>query len=192
MKEYVHIDPEFGAVRLRRRAGSRYIRLRVPPKGEVVVTVPWLTPWKAGIAFLESKREWVRRTLERQSQRQDAYAATDPQEPVTDAYIARLRAEAKRTLPPRLAELAARHGFVYNKVFIKHNRSNWGSCSTRGNINLNLNIVRLPEHLRDYILLHELVHLREMNHGPRFHALLEEVCPDHRALQREMKGWRLV
>ena len=112
-------DKEFGSVLLQRRARSRYIRLRVTPKGEVVVTVPWLTPWKAGIAFLESKREWVRRTLERQSRRQDAYAATDPQEPVTDAYIARLRAEAKRTLPPRLAELAARHGFVYNKVFIR-------------------------------------------------------------------------
>ena len=188
----VYNDEQFGSVLLQRRARSRYIRLRVTPKGEVVVTVPWLKPWKAGIAFLESKREWVRRTLERQSRRQGAYAATDPQEPVTDAYIARLRAEAKRTLPPRLAELAARHGFVYNEVFIKHNRSNWGSCSTRGNINLNLNIVRLPDRLRDYILLHELVHLREMNHGPRFHALLEEVCPDHRALQREMKGWRLV
>lgn len=192
MKDRIHIDKEFGQVLLRRRAGSRYIRLRVTPQGGIVVTLPFLAGWQAGLTFFESKREWVRRTLERQSLRQDAYAATDPQEPVTDAYIARLRAEAKRTLPPRLAELAARHGFVYNKVFIKHNRSNWGSCSTRGNINLNLNIVRLPEHLRDYILLHELVHLREMNHGPRFHALLEEVCPDHRALQREMKGWRLV
>lgn len=191
MKEYAHTDPEFGTVLLNRRAGSRYISLRVTPQGGIVVTLPFLAGWQAGLAFFESKREWVRRTLERQSQRQDAYAATDPPE-VTPAYIEALRAEAKRTLPPRLAELAARHGFVYNKVFIKHNRSNWGSCSTRGNINLNLNIVRLPEHLRDYILLHELVHLREMNHGPRFHALLEEVCPDHRALQREMKGWRLV
>lgn len=192
MKDRIHIDKEFGQVLLRRRAGSRYIRLRVTPQGGIVVTLPFLAGWQAGLAFLEAKREWIRRTLARQELRQDLYAATDPQEPVADAYIARLRAEAKRTLPPRLAELAARHGFVYNKVFIKHNRSNWGSCSTRGNINLNLNIVRLPEHLRDYILLHELVHLREMNHGPRFHALLEEVCPDHRALQREMKGWRLV
>ena len=111
---------------------------------------------------------------------------------VDDPYIASLRAEAKRLLPPRLAELAAEYGFVYNKVFIKHNRSNWGSCSSRGNINLNLNIVRLPQHLQDYILLHELVHLKEMNHGPRFHALLEEICPNHRALQKEMRAWRIL
>ena len=191
MKEYVHIDPEFGAVLLRRRAGSRYIRLRVTPQGSIVVTLPWLASWQAGLAFFEAKREWIRRTLSRQEKRQSQYAATDPPE-VTPAYIEALRAEAKRTLPPRLAELAAEHGFEYNKVFIKHNRSNWGSCSTKGNINLNLNIVRLPQHLQDYILLHELVHLREMNHGPRFHALLEEVCPGHRDFQKEMKAWRLI
>lgn len=191
MKERIHIDTEFGEVLLRRRPGSRYIRLRVTPQGGIVVTLPWLASWQAGINFFEAKREWIRKTLARQEKRQEEYAATDP--PVVDeAYIAALRAEAKRTLPPRLAELASAHGFIYNKVFIKHNRSNWGSCSSKGNINLNLNIVRLPQHLQDYILLHELVHLKEMNHSPRFHALLEEVCPGHRACQREMKAWRLI
>lgn len=192
MKDRIHIDKEFGQVLLRRRAGSRYIRLRVTPQGGIVVTLPFLAGWQAGLAFFEAKREWIRRTLARQELRQDLYAATDPQEEVTEAYIEKLRAEAKRTLPPRLAELAAEHGFLYNKVFIKHNRSNWGSCSTKGNINLNLNIVRLPQHLQDYILLHELVHLKEMNHSPRFHALLEEVCPGHRACQKEMRAWRLI
>ena len=191
MKERTHIDAEFGPVTLRRRAGSQYIRLRVTPHGGIVVTLPYLASWQAGLAFFESKRAWIRQTLERQAKKQSQYAATDPPE-VTPAYIAALRAEAKRTLPPRLAELAAQHGFLYNKVFIKHNRSNWGSCSTRGNINLNLNIVRLPQHLQDYILLHELVHLKEMNHSPRFHALLEEVCPGHRACQKEMRAWRLI
>lgn len=59
---------------------------------------------------------------------------------------------------------------------IKHNSSNWGSCSRAGNINLNLNLIRLPEPLCDYVLLHELCHLKEPNHGPRFHALLERLC----------------
>ena len=59
-----------------------------------------------------------------------------------------------------ILELAARHGFSYNRVAIKHNASNWGSCSTKGNINLNLNIVRLPKVLQDYVLIHELCHLR--------------------------------
>lgn len=108
------------------------------------------------------------------------------------AEVERLRIQAKAALPPRLAELAALHGFTYNNVRIKHNVSNWGSCSELGNINLNLNLMRVPEHLRDYVMFHELCHLRYMNHGPEFHALLEEVCPDHRALARELKGYKLI
>ncbi len=106
--------------------------------------------------------------------------------------VERLRAEAKAVLPQRLSELAAQHGFVYKKLRIKHNSSNWGSCSELGNINLNLNLMRLPEHLRDYVMLHELCHLKYLNHGPEFHALLESICPDHRALQTELRAWKLI
>lgn len=112
--------------------------------------------------------------------------------PEQAAEVERLRVQAKAALPPRLAELAALHGFTYNQVRIKHNSSNWGSCSELGNINLNLNLMRLPEHLRDYVMLHELCHLRYLNHGPEFHALLESVCPGHRALNRELKACRLI
>lgn len=103
--------------------------------------------------------------------------------------IEAMRAQAKATLPGRLAELASAHGFSYNKVFIKNNVSNWGSCSVRGNINLNLRLVTLPEDLRDYVMLHELCHLRQMNHGPKFHALLEEVCPGHRELEKALRQY---
>lgn len=106
--------------------------------------------------------------------------------------VAALRAGARSFLPGRVAELAALHGFSYNRVFIKHNVSNWGSCSSKGNINLNLNLMRLPQELRDYVILHELCHLRHMNHGPEFHALLESVCPGHRELSRKLKDYRLV
>ena len=108
------------------------------------------------------------------------------------AEVERLRAQAKAALPPRLAELAALHGFTYNQVRIKHNSSNWGSCSELGNINLNLNLMRLPEHLRDYVMLHELCHLKYLNHGPEFHALLESVCPGHRALNRELRTYKMI
>ena len=82
-------------------------------------------------------------------------------------------------LPRRLSELAERYGFSYGRVFIKHNSSNWGSCSARGNINLNLNLVRLPQLLRDHVILHELCHLRHPNHGREFHALLERLDADN-------------
>ena len=102
-----------------------------------------------------------------------------------------LRTRAKSELPARLQELAAAHGFTYARVCIKNNVSNWGSCSVRGNINLNLRLLTLPERLQDYVMLHELCHLKEMNHGPRFHALLESVCPGHRELEKELRTYRI-
>ena len=110
--------------------------------------------------------------------------------PVTPE-VEQLRAQAKASLPPRLKELADEHGFTYNRVTIKNNISNWGSCSVRGNINLNLRLVTLPQALQDYVMLHELCHLKEMNHGPKFHALLESLCPNHRTLEKELRQYKL-
>ena len=110
--------------------------------------------------------------------------------PVTPE-IERMRALAKATLPLRLSELAAQHGFEYKKVFIKNSLTRWGSCSSLGNINLNLRLVTLPTELQDLVMLHELCHLKYMNHGPQFHALLESVCPGHRALARQLKDYNI-
>lgn len=106
--------------------------------------------------------------------------------------VEELRKLAKEVLPARLAELAALYGFEYSGVRIKHNVSNWGSCSAKKNINLNLNLVRLPDDVRDYVLLHELCHLRYLNHGPEFHSLLELLCPNHRNLARQLKDYKLI
>lgn len=118
-------------------------------------------------------------------------AKRKPRRAPVNARVEALRAQAKQELPPRLAALAAQYGFVYKKVFIKNNISNWGSCSSLGNINLNLRLVTLPPELSDYVMLHELCHLKYMNHGPQFHALLESVCPGHRALARELRQHKL-
>ena len=171
VKEKVHIDPVLGEVRLRKSARARRISLRVHPRRGVLVTVPFYAPYALGVTFLESRREWVLAALERAAARNaDLPEGED---------IESLRAKAKTALPPRLADLAARYGFLYHRVAIKHNTSNWGSCSSKGNINLNLNLMRVPVPLQDYILLHELTHLRHPDHGPAFHAELERLLADH-------------
>ena len=106
--------------------------------------------------------------------------------------VAELRKAAKGYLPGRLRELASLHGFSVNSVRIKHNVSNWGSCSVKGNINLNLNLMRLPQDLQDYVMLHELCHLRYMNHGAEFHALLESLCPNHLELRKRLREYKLI
>ena len=100
------------------------------------------------------------------------------------------RFEAKRLLPVRIAELARRNGFSYNKVTIRNNRRNWGSCSSQNNISLNLQMMKLPVHLIDYILLHELAHTKIKNHGPKFWELLNEISGGKaRELAREVKKY---
>ena len=164
---------------------ARGTSIRVSPSKGVTVSLPLWATWKGGLKTFLSKRDWVLETIERQRKRLK-------DEPIpTEQEIEAMRAEAKRVLPVRLKELADEYSFEYNQVRIKHNSSNWGSCSRKGNINLNLNLVRLPEDLRDYVLLHELCHLHHPNHGPEFHALLETLCPDHRKKEKELRKFRL-
>ena len=135
--------------------------------------MPYIVPYAAARLFFEARRSWVIETILKQKERYKDV------KPVSVEELEALRRQAKKELPVRLAELAARYGFVYNRVAIKHNATNWGSCSTKSNINLNLNIVRLPAVLQDYVLLHELCHLRHHDHGHAFHLLLEHVLTDN-------------
>lgn len=147
--------------------------IRVHPVKGVTVSVPYIVPYAAALAFFKLKREWVLQTVAKQKEKYKDVPKAEP------GVIEALRKQAKAELPVRLKELADRYGFIYNRVAIKHNVTNWGSCSTKSNINLNLNIVRLPRVLKDYILLHELCHLRHHDHGQAFHLLLEHVCTDN-------------
>ena len=182
MREKVHIDPVLGEVLLRRSPRTRRRSIVVHPVRGVIVTVPFFESYGVAIDFLESRREWVRAARERADARNAALPEGED--------IASLRLKAKAFLPGRLKTLAERYGFRYNRVTIKHNTSNWGSCSTKGNINLNLNLMRVPGPLQDYILLHELTHLRHADHSPAFHDELESLLKDHFSREEEKEGFQ--
>ena len=97
------------------------------------------------------------------------------QELLRNAIVRALKKSAQAYLSPLLSELASHYGFRYKKVKITGSKSRWGSCSTTGNINLSCYLMLLPPHLMDYVLLHELTHTREMNHGPKFWEILNEL-----------------
>ena len=182
MKEKVHIDAVLGRVLLRKAPRSRRISIRIHPVKGVVVSMPPYVPYVVGIAFLESRREWAQAALQRMS-------ARDTTLPEGDS-IESLRAAAKAELPSRLKVFADHYGFRYNRLTIKHNTSNWGSCSTKGNINLNLNLMRVPVPLQDYVMLHELTHLHHPDHGPAFHAELERLLADHFSRHLEEEAFK--
>jgi len=103
--------------------------------------------------------------------------------------ITAYRKEAKACLPQRVRLLAESHGFSYRKVTIKNHKSRWGSCSAVNNINLSLHLMRLPDDLVDYVILHELVHTEIKNHSPAFWHRLEQICPGTRALRRRLRSY---
>jgi predicted metal-dependent hydrolase len=167
------VDPEIGEVVFRKSIRSRSISIRVHPVKGVSVSVPYIVPYAAAKLFFQARRGWILETMARQREKYRDIKVASPSE------IDAMHRQAKAQLPDRLAELATRYGFTYNRVAIKHNASNWGSCSTKGNINLNLNIMRLPKVLQDYVLIHELCHLRHPDHGHGFHILLEHLLTDN-------------
>ncbi len=102
-----------------------------------------------------------------------------------------LKLEARKYLPSRLHELAYQFGYSYRQLFLKNQKTLWGSCSAQNNINLNIQIMRLPVHLIDYILVHELVHTKHKNHGNKFWDELDACVENAHALARELRKHRI-
>jgi len=113
------------------------------------------------------------------------------QEMISSLRIRALRNEARVYLPGRLTELAGRYGYTYRRLFLKNLKSRWGSCSSAGNINLNIRLMDLPDHLIDYVILHELAHTRHKNHGPAFWAELEMTTGNARKLDKELNRYHI-
>ncbi len=106
---------------------------------------------------------------------------------VTKHYQTHKEAARELTLA-RLAYFNQHYGYTWNRVAIRNQRRCWGSCTSLGNLNFSYKILFLPEHLRDYIIVHELCHLKELNHSPRFWALVAEQSPDYKLHQRELRA----
>lgn len=128
------------------------------------------------IRFLCEPAQSVIRIKRGAEQSQIIYPANCPDASVAEAVTRVLRKEAADYLPKRAEYLASLHGFHYARLTLKNNKTNWGSCSGKNNINLNIHLMRLGEELADFVILHELCHLRHRNHGPEFHRLLNTLC----------------
>lgn len=103
-----------------------------------------------------------------------------------------LRIEAKQYLPDKVKELAGKYGFKFNKLTLKNIKSRWGSCSRKNNINLSIHLMRLPDHLIDYVILHELVHTVHHNHSAKFWKMLNDITAGgSKTLDKEFKKYRI-
>jgi predicted metal-dependent hydrolase len=151
---------------VRHRRARRYI-LRILDDGALQVTLPRRGSKREALKFVEASEQWIA----------DQRARFRAQPPETRHDEAGARRRAAATLPSQLRELAAVHGIAVHRISIRNQRSRWGSCSRRGSISLNWRLVLVPDFVREYVMLHELMHRLELNHSARFWRLVAAVCP---------------
>lgn len=167
---------------LRKSKRAKHLRLRIYGDGRVVMTAPW---WLSGSAiekFFLDKSDWIREKL-------DALQSVRPQASkkyTRRDYLAR-KEEARVLVTERIAQYNAHYGFALNRISIRHQKTRWGSCSSRKNISINYKIVYLPRAMQDYLIVHELCHLKELNHSPRFWSLVGEMVPNYREIERALR-----
>jgi predicted metal-dependent hydrolase len=200
----------------RHRRARRYV-LRMTDRGTLRLTVPRGASIAGGVHFVERQTRWIRRERIRRAERTatwgegtlvwfegerlplsiaDGHARLATLDIPLDARRAdvrtavetHLRAIAARDLPERLAALAGAASLHVVKIGVRSQRTRWGSCSTRGVIMLNWRLIQLPPWVRDYVLFHELAHLRQPNHSRRFWREVERLCPDWRTAERWLRA----
>ncbi|MCE5187477.1 MAG: M48 family metallopeptidase [Planctomycetaceae bacterium] len=167
-------------------ARARNLRITIRPDCSVTVTVPRRVSRHQVEEFVAARRQWIEKHVAkfRQSRPRDLQAP-----PLSALDLT----QAQTELFARLESFARAHALVYRRAGFRMQKSLWGSCSTRGNISLNIHLVRLPRHLQDYVLLHELTHLRHHNHGKAFWGELDRYCAGNaKMLAKELRNYSML
>jgi predicted metal-dependent hydrolase len=157
--------------------------MRVLGDGTVRVTMPRWAAKRDAQAFVDASAHWIE---EQQARRADRVSHT-PTSSLRPFVLAFYRRKAARELPALLLSLATAHDVTVHRVAIRDQRSRWGACSSRGTITLNWRLILVPDFVREYVLLHELMHRRELNHSRRFWRLVAGCCPRHLEARRWLK-----
>ncbi len=172
-----------GPVLFERSKRAKHVNISVKPFTGVRVAVPDGLSFKKAEEFVNTKTDWIQRHLLRMKlYEEESRLALD-----TSVDIDRSR--AKRKLTRRLKHLAGKHRFTYNRVFIRNQKTRWGSCSHKNNISLNMKIIRLPEELMDYVILHELAHTRVKDHSNDFWSELNRLVGNGKGMASRLREY---
>jgi predicted metal-dependent hydrolase len=158
------------------------LRITIHPDGRCVVTVPRIFSKRLLERFLRERAGWIK-------EKQDHFLKHPPviRKTGTRADFLKNKEAARKLVHERIVELNKSYGFTYGRIAIRNQKSRWGSCSKKGNLNFNYRIVHLTPEQQDYIIVHELCHLKEFNHGPKFWGLVQKTIPGFAALRRSLK-----
>lgn len=162
------------------------MRLTIYGDGRLVATMPGRMRESIMEDFISEKADWILKKIEhfrifygRRWNRQLLK--------VSQKEYEKRRQEAQKLIEEKISSFNETYGFSYNKIFVRNQKTRWGSCSQKGNLSFNYKIVFLPVKLANYIVVHELCHLREFNHSSKFWKLVEKTIPDYKKLRKEVR-----
>lgn len=204
-----------------RRKRVKYLRLRILSNGKVLLTLPWYVPESRGLRFVREKTEWIEKALRRKEEGKlneflflgknyelvlsenmwkkeisfegdTVRIGAQTKEEARKYFQEYLKKTARKILTEEMEKLSDKYGLPYRRLSFRSQKTRWGSCSPRKDISLNIALVRLTADLREYVLIHELCHTKEMNHSKRFWDLVGTHYPKYKEAKRELKKYGLT
>lgn len=166
------------------KSKRKSIGFEIKEAGKLIVRAPFSVGRDQIFREVERNQDWIDRHMlivwEREKEREKLPKFTKEE-------VGEMAKEALAVIPPKVKEYAAVLGVSYGRITIRNQKSRWGSCSSKGNLNFNCLLVKAPEDILDYVIVHELCHRMEMNHSGRFWKLVEGVLPDYRERRKWLK-----
>lgn len=183
MKKQIRLNNEKLEYTLKLSKRARRVRLSVHSSGELIITTPRNVSQNFIEKFIIEKSNWILKKIEYFKNNSYQFFKQDN----NDDYLA-LKNQALALAHTRVGYFSKLYNFKVRKISIKNQKTRWGSCSKKGNLNFNYKIVKLPEKLADYIIIHELCHLKEFNHSRKFWRLVADITPDYLELRKQLKS----
>lgn len=168
------------------RSNRKTVAIQVNSDLSVTVRAPRLASKKDIDRFIEEKETWICKHIEEIKKKKERYEAENS-EKLTHEELTALADKAFDIIPRRVEYFAKRIGVTYGRITIRNQKTRWGSCSSKGNLNFNCLLMLVPSEVLDYVVVHELCHRKEMNHSKAFWIEVEKVLPDYRDMVKWLK-----
>ena len=167
-----------------RRSNRSSLSLEVVGIDSLLIRAPYHMSERQILQYVDGKQEWILATMEKMAER---VAGRKSNPKFTEAEMKTFALQAKNCIPDRVEYYAKQIGVTYGRITIRNQRTRWGSCSGKGNLNFNCLLMLAPPAVLDYVVVHELCHRLEMNHSLRFWQQVERILPDYRILRKWLK-----
>jgi hypothetical protein len=182
----LNIKGQYFLVNIRNVARSKRVKVSVGSNGKIVVSKPYYLSFKLALSFLKEQEDWIELQLNKQKIFSPLLQKNKQIE--ERANYLKYKEQARKKILIRLEEINKLYGFKYKRVSVRNQKTRWGSCSGQANLNFNYKLIHLPDEGLDYILAHELCHLKEFNHGPEFWCLVAKAVPNYRYWRKKLRN----